>query len=157
MMNLKKKINFFLLIAVFFYGCGFEPVYNLKDSNFGFSKIETNKEKVSLNIKNNLKDYISPNGNKKKYNIKINLNQNRIIKSKNTKGEALVFSLRVSGNVLIFTDEALIRNIKINKFFDYQNDSNKFNLSEYEKNIENNLLSKITNEIIFDLIEISND
>ena len=79
------------------------------------------------------------------------------IKSKNTKGEALVFSLRVNGNVLVFTDEALIRNIKINKFFDYQNDSNKFNLSEYEKNIENNLLSKITNEIIFDLIEISND
>ena len=156
-MNLKKKINFFLLIAVFFYGCGFEPVYNLKDSNFRFSKIETNKKKVSLNIKNNLKDYISPNGNKKKYNIKINLNQNRIIKSKNTKGEALVFSLKVDGNVLVFKNEALIRNIKINKFFDYQNDSNKFNLSEYEKNIENNLLSKITNEIIFDLIEISND
>ena len=157
MINFRKKLNLFLLIIIFFYSCGFEPIYNLKDSNFIINKIETNEENVSKLIKNNIKNYISTNKNKKKYDIKINLVKNRIIKSKNTKGETLVFSLSIDGNILVYENNIEIKNKKINKFFDYQNDSNKFNLSEYEKNIENNLISKITNEFIIELIKISND
>jgi len=34
-----------------------------------------------------------------------------------------------------------------NKSFNYNNDTNKFNLSRYEKNIEKNMINKIIEEI----------
>ena len=51
----------------------------------------------------------------------------------------------------------MLNKIKINKFFNFKNTSNKFNLGEYENNIFNNLILKINDELIVKLIDLSND
>ena len=118
--------------VAFLYGCGFEAIYSVKNTNFRFSEIETNDETVSAILKNNLSNYYSSDLEKADYKIKINLEQSRNIKSKNKKGEALVYSIVINGEILIYRSEKLESTFNVNEFFDYQNTSNKFDLSEYE-------------------------
>ena len=142
---------------VLLYGCGFEAVYSVKNTNFRFSEIKTNDETVSAILKNNLSNYYSSDLEKTDFKIKINLEQSRNIKSKNKKGEALVYSIVINGEILIYRNEKLKSTFNVNEFFDYQNTSNKFDLSEYEENIRRNLTSKISNELIIKMIGLQND
>ena len=142
---------------VLLYGCGFEAVYSVKNTNFRFSEIKTNDETVSAILKNNLSNYYSSDLEKADYKIKINLEQSRNIKSKNKKGEALVYSIVINGEILIYRNEKLESTFNVNEFFDYQNTSNKFDLSEYEANITRNLTTKISNELIIKMIGLQND
>ena len=142
---------------VLLYGCGFEAVYSVKNTNFRFSEIKTNDERVSAILKNNLSNYYSSDLEKTDFKIKINLEQSRNIKSKNKKGEALVYSIVINGEILIYRNEKLESTFNVNEFFDYQNTSNKFDLSEYEENIRRNLTSKISNELIIKMIGLQND
>ena len=139
------------------YGCGFEAIYSVKNTNFRFSEIKTNDETVSTILKNNLSNYYSSDLEKTDFKIKINLEQSRNIKSKNKKGEALVYSIVINGEILIYRNEKLESTFNVNEFFDYQNTSNKFDLSEYEENIKRNLTSKISNELIIKMIGLQND
>ena len=143
--------------VAFLYGCGFEAIYSVKNTNFRFSEIETNDETVSAILKNNLSNYYSSDLEKKDYKIKINLEQNRNIKSRDKKGEALVYSIVINGEILIYRNEKLESTFNVNEFFDYQNTSNKFDLSEYEANITRNLTTKISNELIIKIIDLQND
>ena len=142
---------------VLLYGCGFEAVYSVKNTNFRFSEIKTNDERVSAILKNNLSNYYSSDLEKTDFKIKINLEQSRNIKSKNKKGEALVYSIVINGEILIYRNEKLESTFNVNEFFDYQNTSNKFDLSEYEANITRNLTTKISNELIIKMIGLQND
>ena len=142
---------------VLLYGCGFEAVYSVKNTNFRFSEIKTNDETVSAILKNNLSNYYSSDLEKTDYKIKINLEQSRNIKSKNKKGEALVYSIVINGKILIYRNEKIESTFNVNEFFDYQNTSNKFDLSEYEANITRNLTTKISNELIIKMIGLQND
>ena len=142
---------------VLLYGCGFEAVYSVKNTNFRFSEIKTNDETVSAILKNNLSNYYSSDLEKTDFKIKINLEQSRNIKSKNKKGEALVYSIVINGEILIYRNEKLKSTFNVNEFFDYQNTSNKFDLSEYEANITRNLTTKISNELIINMIGLQND
>ena len=157
MIKFKKLIIFFFIPMVLLYGCGFEAVYSLKNTNFRFSEIKTNDEKVSAILKDNLSNYYSSDLEKTDYKIKINLEQNRKIKSKNKKGEALVYSIVINGKILIYRNEKIVSTFNVNEFFDYQNTSNKFDLSEYEANITRNLTTKISNELIIKIIDLQND
>ena len=142
---------------VILYGCGFEAVYSVKNTNFRFSEIKTNDETVSAILKKNLSNYYSSDLEKTDFKIKINLEQSRNIKSKNKKGEALVYSIVINGEILIYRNEKLKSTFNVNEFFDYQNTSNKFDLSEYEANITRNLTAKISNELIIKMIGLQND
>ena len=146
-----------MIPIVLLYGCGFEAVYSVKNTNFRFSEIKTNDETVSAILKNNLSNYYSSDLEKTDYKIKINLEQNRKIKSKNKKGEALVYSIVINGKILIYRNEKIVSTFNVNEFFDYQNTSNKFDLSEYEANITRNLTTKISNELIIKIIDLQND
>ena len=152
-----KRIIFFLVLSLLFYGCGFESIYNLKNTNFRFSEIITNDENISLNIKDRLTSYYSTDLGKTDYSLEIKLNKKRIVKSKNKLGEALVYSIEIKGDILIFKNQSLQSTLDVNEFFEYQNTDDKFELSTYERNIEKNLTSNITNDLIIRIIDIQND
>ena len=52
MIKFKKLIIFFFLPIVLLYGCGFEAIYSVKNTNFRFSEIKTNDKMVSAILKN---------------------------------------------------------------------------------------------------------
>ena len=157
MIKIKKIIIFIFISTFLLYSCGFKSVYSVKNTNFRFSEIKTNDQNVSINLRNNLSNYYSTDEDKVDYKINLNLSKNRTVKSKNKKGEALVYSIIIDGDILIYRNEDLLSTIIVNEFFDYQNTSNKFDLSEYEKNIERNLILNITNDLIIKIIGLQND
>ena len=138
-----------LLILLFFIlaNCGFEPIYSSKKSNFNIGEIKiTNKNKFNSIIKNNLKN-ISNNESQNKFDLIINSEKKRIISSKDAKGNPQLLTMIISVEVQIIKDN-VIKNKKIfSQDFSYSNTSNKFSLTQYEKDIEKNLINKIIENI----------
>ena len=155
------RIFSFIVIFLFILQCGFEPIYSKKNmenkSNFSLSSINfTDNSDKNINhiIKNNLKKYLNLEGESKIIDLKITITIDRIITSKNKKGNAEVFSMEailiseVSENGIIIGE----KNFKEN--FEYKTQENKFNLEQYEKNIKENLANQLTNNLIFYLYSL---
>ena len=134
-----------LLILLFFIlaNCGFEPIYSSKKSNFNIGEIKiTNKNKFNSMIKNNLKN-ISNNESQNKFDLIINSEKKRIISSKDTKGNPQLLTMIISVEVQIIKDNVIKNKKNFSQDFSYSNNSNKFSLAQYEKDIEKNLINKI--------------
>ena len=138
-----------LLILLFFIlaNCGFEPIYSSKKSNFNIGEIKiTNKNKFNLIIKNNLTN-ISNNESQNKFDLIINSEKKRIISSKDVKGNPQLLTMIISVDVQIIKNNVIKNTKNFSQDFSYSNDSNKFSLAQYEKDIEKNLINKIIENI----------
>ena len=138
-----------LLILLFFIlaNCGFEPIYSSKKSNFNIGEIKiTNKNKFNSIIKNNLKN-ISNNKSQNKFDLIINSEKKRIISTKDTKGNPELLTIIISIEVQIVKDNVIKNKKSFSQDFSYSNNSNKFSLAQYEKDIEKNLINKIVENI----------
>lgn len=138
-----------LLILLFFIlaNCGFEPIYSSKKSNFNIGEIKiTNKNKFNSIIKYNLKN-ISNNESQNKFDLIINSEKKKIISSKDTKGNPQLLTMIISVEVQIIKDNVIKNKKNFSQDFSYSNNSNKFSLAQYEKDIEKNLINKIIENI----------
>ena len=150
-MNLKKIIatlSFLLLL-----NCGYEPIYSKKqiNSNYNYSINNINyigDNKVNRILKNQLQKIL----NKEKKSTELNLNLNsrveKVVVSKNKKGNPIRFSIKIIINLEVYESEILKGKANFEENFEYNNRSNKFDLRQYEKNIQNNLISELSDEII---------
>ena len=147
-----KKIiiifSFFLLLS-----CGFEPIYSKKKleknynftiSNIGFS----GDNSVNQNIKNNLINYIDNPEKPKKYDLIISSSVNKTITSKSLKGDPEIFYIEITIILEVLENDNLKNKISFEEAFEYKNKSNKYELKKYEKNIQKNLSSKISKDIV---------
>ena len=138
-----------LLILLFFIlaNCGFEPIYSSKKSNFNIGEIKIiSKDKFNSIIKNNLKN-ISNNESQNKFDLIINSEKKRIISSKDAKGNPQLLTMIISVEVQIIKDNVIKNQKNFTQNFSYSNNSNKFSLAQYEKDIEKNLINKIIENI----------
>ena len=138
-----------LLILLFFIlaNCGFEPIYSSKKSNFNIGEIKiTNKNKFNSIIKYNLKN-ISNNESQNKFDLIVNSEKKRIISTKDTKGNPELLTMIISIEVQIVKDNVIKNKKSFSENFTYSNNSNKFSLAQYEKDIEKNLINKIIENI----------
>ena len=143
------------LISIFFLSliltnCGFKPIYNAKNSNFEIIEIENkNKNRNSFLIE---KSIMSLSNEDAKNKVKLELDYKQSISTilKDSKGDPSKkkLSISVSLNVKNEIDNILV-NQTFNEEFSYDVQSDKFGMSQYEKNITDNLNSKISNDIIF--------
>ena len=150
-MNLKNIIttlSFLLLLS-----CGYEPIYSKKqiNSNYNFSINSINY--IGDNKVNEiLKKQLQKNLNKEKKSTKLNLNLNsrveKVVTSKDKKGNPKRFSIKIIINLEIYESEILKGKANFEENFEYNNRSNKFDLKKYEKNIQDNLITKLSDEII---------
>ena len=138
-----------LLILLFFIltNCGFEPIHSSKKSNFNIGEIKiTNKNKFNSIIKNNLKN-ISNNESQNKFDLIVNSEKEKIISSKDAKGNPQLLTMIISIEIQIIKDNVIKNTKNFSQDFSYSNNPNKFSLAEYEKDIEKNLINKIIQNI----------
>ena len=142
-MNLKKIIttlSFLLLLS-----CGYEPIYSTKqiNSNYNFS-INTINYTGDNKVNRILKNQLQKNLNKEKKSTKLNLNLNsrveKVVTSKDKKGNPKRFLIKIIINLEVYESEILKSKANFKEKFEYNNRSNKFDLRQYEKNIQNNLI-----------------
>ena len=137
-------LSFLVLVS-----CGYQPIFSSKTSNFLIEEIiHDRNDKISSKIKNDL-NYLSKAENYTKV-IKLKLNSEKKIgiSSKDSKGDPLVYKMTIITNIEIYSNNEIIRQKNISKNFSYKNTENKFDLKQYEKTIENNLVESIKENII---------
>ena len=142
------KSNYIFLIIMFLIlsNCGYQPIYSTKNLNFTIGNIE--KENTSLN--NKFEKTINALKNKKidtKINIKIESDRKVSIKSKDSKGNALVFELEIN---LKFSSLNLDNKAErlLSQKITYNNSDDKFKLKQYENELEDILITKIVEDLI---------
>jgi len=145
-----KKIFFISFITIFISGCGYTPIYSTKDQNFKLGEIETSGN-VKLNkvIVKNIKRLTKKNLNSSKiFNLKLETNLNKNIKSKDTKGNPKTFEIKIVTNLKVTKDEinSLQKSFSYSSIYNTMN--SEFELNIYEKTIEKTILSKISEKII---------
>ena len=153
---MQKKIFSFLFLFLL-SSCSYEATYskkNLLNYDFSISEINfTGDREVNIKMKEKLNNYTI---NKKDKNFKIDIlsTATKVVSAKNITGDATNFKSTVSVKVDLVMNNKLKNNFIIGESFNYNNNSNKFNLKTYEKNIKNNLTEAITEKLIFMLSNI---
>tara|TARA_B100001057_G_scaffold421943_1_gene443167 strand:- start:29 stop:484 length:456 start_codon:yes stop_codon:yes gene_type:complete len=147
-----KKICL-LILVLFLTNCsGYKPVFSTKDINFFIDQITiTDNDKISYKIKKKLKPYSSENINKIKINLNINSSKEIKIISKDNKGDALMFNLIVNSSVEVLSNEVVEKKYKFNEKFTFKNQTNKFELEQYKRSLEDELIDKIFEKLILNL------
>ena len=141
---ISKKIYLFLLFTIILIinGCGYTPIYSSKSNSFKINNIEYEDNKINQKIVKSLKS-ISNNNSPNKINLIISSSKNKKILSKDRNGKIEKFELRIDLNVT-YLDRTETLSMKQN----YNNFDNKFQLKEYEKIIENQLIDGLIDSLI---------
>jgi hypothetical protein len=149
-----KKIIIILLAFLFVTNCGFTPIYSNKNIDFKLKTI-INTEKDSLNIKVKKRIQIFSNEKSQKEILLRIVAQKQInTLSKDSKGDASRFEMVISINLdLTYGEIQSLKKVFV-ETFNYKSNTNKFELNQYEKEIEELLINKNIERIIVYLSKI---
>ena len=108
-----RKILLFLSFLLF-TSCGYQPIFSSKNSNFLLEEIIYEKsDKISSKISKQL-NYLGTSENYSKI-IKVKLNSKKKIEisSKDSKGDPLIYKMKINTNVEIYSGGDIINKKKL--------------------------------------------
>ena len=153
---MQKKI-FLLLFFLLLPSCGYEAIYSKKNAinyNFSIKKLNFVGDKViNLKMREKLSSY-TLNKKNKNFEIKIYSTSTKSVTANDTTGDATSFKNTVAINVEISANDKLRNSFVMSESFNYNNNSDKFNLKKYEREIKNNLAETISDKLIFKLSNV---
>ena len=141
------KKNFLIIALVFLISsCGYQPVNLENYEELTIKEIKILKaSKLNNKIKKILISYSKPNKNI--ILLELDSKKNINIKSKDTKGNALIYELQITTNIILKKNgKTFVKSL--NESFIYNTKDNQFSLKQYEKDIEKNLINKLVKEIL---------
>ena len=156
--------NFFLkYLSIFFIltlsACSYKPIFSENNYNFEINEIVFSGEKYINRIIKNKLDLIRKDKeqSKKKYDLVIQTNKEKLIVSKDSKGDPLKFDLIITAYYEISHEKRLLFKKVVIKNNVYNNDVDKFKLEQNEKIILENLSEKISENIISSIINLDDN
>ncbi len=148
---MKKILVIFIIIS--FYGCsGYKPILSSKGINFNIKQIEINdNDRISYSIKKKLNPYTKQLQKKINILLKINSTEQINVIAKDSKGDDSLYELIIKTNVQIIFEDLNKQEINFQEKFNFNNQSNKFELEQYKKDIRSDLIKKIFEKLILKL------
>ncbi len=141
---------------MFIISCGFTPIYSSKYSNYKIISFEKN---INNNLTNYIQDRVLMLSNDNAENVlKIDLSfsEDIIVILKDSKGDPKKNRLNINVDLKLFdVNDNLVLSQKFFENFEYNIDDNKFNLKQYEKNIKQNIVEEITQQISAFLAQVT--
>ena len=142
-----KKITLLLLLC-FFWSCGYEPLYLKKnDLKQQINVITLNgDQKINKMIMSSLginEDKNSTSG----YTLSLKSSKKIEVISKDKSGNPSVYRSSIIVNFSLADKKKIVKQKEFYSSFTYNNSQNKFDLSQYQKNIELNLINEISEKI----------
>ena len=140
------RLALLILVCIFITACGYSPIYkSIKE--FNYSQIIYNGDK-KLNRQISSALSLKEDKNNNSLNkLTLETNKKILVTSKNSKGQIQSYRMVIYLNLIIENSEKKIQQKTFVKDFSYNTKNNKFELSEYEDQIENDLLKDIIEEI----------
>ena len=149
-----KKIITILLTFILLVGCGYTPIYSSKNYNFKIENmIFSSEDKINSKIEKRLQIF-SNEESQKIISLGIDARKRINILAKNSKGDPSRYEMIVS--IKLETTHGQNQNIIqfFQERFNYKTNANKFDLVQYEKEIEDLLINKNIDRIIVYLSKI---
>ena len=145
---MKKIIVIFISILLTNCG-GYKPIYSSKGLNFYLDEIKfSNNDRISQKIVKKLKPYRTSSNEKQKINLEINSSKELRTIAKDAKGNDTTFEIVIKSNIKVISENSNTTNINIEERFVHNNQTNKFELKQYRKNIEDDLIDKIMDKFL---------
>lgn len=140
------------MFTIFTYSCGFKPIYSSNNLDLKFGAINFESNKLNNQIIKSLKTFSNPNG-LKVYDIDLDAVKEKKILSKNSKGDTESFELKIVLNMTVSTEGETYKKRFIDKI-KYNNNDNKFELKQYEIEVEKQIVTDLIEEIVIFFSEI---
>ena len=144
MKRLRIYLSLFLILII---SCGFKPIYSSANLDIKINEIEYEPNILNKQVVQTLGALSNPEGTRE-YNVRINTLKEKNIVSKNSKGETETYEIKIILQFEVYND-----NFKNSKNFTskikYSNNDNKFELNQYEMEIEKQIINDLIEEIIF--------
>ncbi len=139
----------FVVIFLLNSSCGYKPIY-MKNNELvlEFNNIITiGDEKLNDKIINAV-GITENQANNKLNELIVRSSFNIEETSKNSKGQVITYRSIINVQLTIKNNEKIIKNKNFINEFSYNNKNNKFELTQYQNEIKNNLINKSSEEIL---------
>tara|TARA_Y200000002_G_C22250574_1_gene483600 strand:- start:1 stop:450 length:450 start_codon:yes stop_codon:yes gene_type:complete len=141
-----RKFLFLTLTFLLFSSCGYSPIYSSNNLNFSINNIEKENNLLNNRFAEIIKG-IGDENSSNRINIIIESEKKVEIKSKDTKGNPLIYELKIILKIKIMDplnqkEKEFIENTSFN------NNDDKFELSNYQKELEETLIRKLVERTI---------
>ena len=146
-------IKKFILILVFFAitNCGYSPIYSKKETlNISINKIELKGNKNVNRKIVSLANLVERNNKSYAYNLTLDSNKKIETVARDKSGNTSIYKITIITEFYLKdpnNKNKIIKNKSFSSSFSYNSIRNKFDLLQYQKNIEENLINKIAEEI----------
>ena len=147
-----KKI-LLLLILTTLISCGFKPIYSSKEFDFKIIKIETDQNLLNKKFAKKLESSSNEESNNR-ISVQFNIKKEKLIKVKNKKNIPTIFELKINLILTITDQENNERTEELTIRTKYNNKDDKFELSRYEKKLEDTAMNQLFLDAI-DFLSVS--
>jgi len=146
-----RKILIFLILILLSNCSGYSPIFSSKITNFYIEEIIVNEDnKLIRRIIKNLKPY-TINNNKKKIRLELDLKLSESVILRDEKGDVSSQEMKITLNVKSILQDKKVKEYTFIENFLFNNQSNKFELNQYKKNVQSNMIDKIYEDLIIKL------
>jgi len=141
---IKKIILFSLLLLT---SCGYQPLYKQVTSGYEFFDLKIDGDQnLSMKILDNL-NIVENKLDNTLSSLTINSSLLTEETSKDSKGLVQSYRSNLNIEVSIVKNQKIIQNQSFNESFSYNNKNTRFELLDYQKQVEEILIRKINNKI----------
>ena len=149
-----KKLFLLLILSLLISQCGYEKIYSGKNLNLTIKNIKKENNGINNELSNTLLGILSNKTSTNTFDLEIESKKFTEVKSKDSKGNPSVYVLKLETKI-IAKDKSNKEHINI--FFEqmnYNNNDDKFELSQYISEIEKILIQETVKDIIAYLADI---
>jgi len=141
-------------MLIFLTQCDYKPIYSKNNQNFGIRIIEFNENRSNKILATRLENDSYKTNDLFLFELKLLTSENKLILSKDTKGNPLILGLKINLKIEVYEKNKLITKKEYNEQFNYQNLNKKFELNSYESEIRLNIYDKMISKILIDLANL---
>lgn len=149
-----KKIFLLLILSLFINQCGYEKIYSDKNLDLTIKNIKKENNIINNELSDALLGILSNKTSENTFDLEIQSKKFTNIKSKDSKGDPSVYVLKLETKIIARNvNDKNYTNI-FYKEMNYNNNDDKFELSQYVNEIEKILIKETVEDIIAYLSEV---
>jgi len=149
-----KKIATVLLTFLFLTSCGYTPMYSQKNFDFKLKNITSTKsDRLNSKVQKRLLSF-SNQESQQVFSLKVNTLRKINVLTKNSKGDPSRYEMIIDVKLEAAYGQNLNKSQSFQERFNYNANANKFELKQFEKEIEDLLIDKTIDLIIIYLSKI---
>ena len=147
--------QFFYILFIFVTSCGYQSIETFYKGDFQITELNiTGNKNINRIIDRNLKNSNENNNSSNLLKVEIKTDLNKSIITKNSKGEATRYDMKININLKTFKNEKLVLEEIYSKNNSYNTLESKYELKQYEKILINDSVKEIIQRIKQDLNSI---